>query len=548
MLRSSAPALRSSFSGRLRWAPIGRPSRRHPTPRPPDRRADHGASAPGRAGPSTLDRTRCCRPLPRSIRCSRRGARRRSRGSPPTAPPTRRCSRRWPRPAHRCGSRRRRPDRGERHQGLPTRSPGTSTSTPTTATTGCSTTSISSRAGPRADGDLAHPHAAVRGDDPGAAAGEGLPGDLVYLALIESGFSNTATSRAKAVGMWQFMKGTARATACGWTPGWTSGAIRTAPPTRRPVISAISTTGSARSTWPPRRTTPARARCRAALRAAAGRRRGRLANSDATFFRLYDTKLLRRETKDYVPKLIAAARHREGAGALRLRASRPSEPPAYDSIIVPTMTGLDVIARLADTTVAAIRELNPQYLRLATPPGVASVVRVPAGAGPARSRRTPSCRPSQRVTFVEHIVARGETMGGIARPLSREHAAPGRRQSRGSAAARSGRAARHRADRRGALHLGGAPRGRPGASRAASSPTGFHRVRRGETLSGLADEYGVTVRSCARGTRSARSGSDPRGPAAPGRGARPSAEPRRRAQASLAASRSGCTRCGGVKR
>ena len=39
---------------------------------------------------------------------------------------------------------------------------------------------------------------------------ENLPGDLVYLALIESGFSNTATSRAKAVGMWQFMKGTAK--------------------------------------------------------------------------------------------------------------------------------------------------------------------------------------------------------------------------------------------------------------------------------------------------------------------------------------------------
>ena len=39
---------------------------------------------------------------------------------------------------------------------------------------------------------------------------QGLPGDLMYLALIESGFSNSATSRAKAVGMWQFMKGTAK--------------------------------------------------------------------------------------------------------------------------------------------------------------------------------------------------------------------------------------------------------------------------------------------------------------------------------------------------
>ena len=41
-------------------------------------------------------------------------------------------------------------------------------------------------------------------------AEQGLPGDMVYLALIESGFSNTAVSRASAVGMWQFIKGTAR--------------------------------------------------------------------------------------------------------------------------------------------------------------------------------------------------------------------------------------------------------------------------------------------------------------------------------------------------
>ena len=39
---------------------------------------------------------------------------------------------------------------------------------------------------------------------------EGLPGDLGYLALIESGYSNDAVSRSHAVGMWQFMKGTAR--------------------------------------------------------------------------------------------------------------------------------------------------------------------------------------------------------------------------------------------------------------------------------------------------------------------------------------------------
>ena len=91
-----------------------------------------------------------------------------------------------------------------------------------------------------------------------------------------------------------------------------------------------------------------------------------------------------------------------------------AEPAAYDSIIVPDMTGLDVLARLADTTVAAIRELNPQYLRLATPPGTRSIVRLPAGHGSMTVAAYAELPARQRVTFVEHFVARGETLGGIA--------------------------------------------------------------------------------------------------------------------------------------
>src|SRR6185312_15440658 len=92
----------------------------------------------------------------------------------------------------------------------------------------------------------------------------------------------------------------------------------------------------------------------------------------------------------------------------------PTEAAAYDSIVVPDMTGLDVIARLADTTVAAIRELNPQYLRLATPPGVRAVVRVPAGRGPSTEVAYAELPPSRRITFLEHTVRNGETLGGIA--------------------------------------------------------------------------------------------------------------------------------------
>jgi membrane-bound lytic murein transglycosylase D len=215
-------------------------------------------------------------------------------------------------------------------------------------------------------------------------------------------------------------------------------------------------------------------------------------NSDATFFRLYDTKLLRRETKDYVPKLIAAARIAKEPARYGFEIGAAA-PPTYDSIVVPTMTGLDVIARLADTTVAAVRELNPQYLRLATPPGVQSVVRVPSGRGAATEAAYAELPPSRRITFVEHTVQRGETMSGIAH----RYRVSARLLAEANPRLRS---TRLRPGQRvivptgGALSTSVARRMADPVEPAASSPSGFHRVRRGETLSGLADAYGVTVR------------------------------------------------------
>ena len=203
-------------------------------------------------------------------------------------------------------------------------------------------------------------------------AREGLPGDLAYLALIESGFSNTATSRAKAVGMWQFMKGTAKFYDLR-VDSWVD--------ERRDPFKA--TDAAARHLKDLNQRFGSLYLAAAAYNAGGGRVSRGLrklrpdpdeTNADAAFFRLADTRLLRRETKDYVPKLIAAAVIAKEPAKYGFSVT-PAEPLVYDSMVVPTMTGLDVIARLSDTTVAAIRELNPQFLRLATPPATASVVR-----------------------------------------------------------------------------------------------------------------------------------------------------------------------------
>jgi membrane-bound lytic murein transglycosylase D len=214
-------------------------------------------------------------------------------------------------------------------------------------------------------------------------------------------------------------------------------------------------------------------------------------NSDATFFRLYDTKLLRRETKDYVPKLIAAARIAKEPARYGFHIDS-IEPPTYDSIVVPTMTGLDVIARLADTTVACIREMNPQYLRLATPPGRASVVHVPTGRGPATLAAYLELPPSKRITFLEHSVARGETMSGIAHRyrVSLSLVVEANPKLRGRALRPGMRVI---VPTGGALSTSVARRVANPVEPPASSPSGFHRVRRGETLSKLAAEYGASV-------------------------------------------------------
>ncbi|HET8622050.1 MAG TPA: LysM peptidoglycan-binding domain-containing protein [Gemmatimonadales bacterium] len=318
---------------------------------------------------------------------------------------------------------------------------------------------------------------------------EGLPSDLVYLALIESGFSNSATSRARAVGMWQFMKGTGKYYGLR-VDRWVD--------ERRDPYQA--TDAAARHLKDLTNRFGSHYLAAAAYNAGAGRvSRGlvRLPEddsdslpSDATFFRLYDTKLLRRETKDYVPKLIAAAMIAKDP----TRYGFPPLPPPdtgmqYDSLMVEGMTSFDVLARLADTTIAALRELNPQYLRLATPPSGTWIVRVPVGRGGTTADGYAALPASERVTFREHRVRSGETMSGLARRygvgLDDLRAANPRIRSTKL--------------RPGQLVI--VPTQGPilaEVARQVSAPdqseATWHRVRRGETLSSIARRYHVAQR------------------------------------------------------
>jgi membrane-bound lytic murein transglycosylase D len=205
----------------------------------------------------------------------------------------------------------------------------------------------------------------------------GLPEDMYYLALVESGFDPHAYSRAAAVGMWQFMTSTARD--MGMRVDWwvderrdpvrsTSAAVRFLRGLRDQFGSLYL--AAAAYNGGPGRVSRGLARYADDLENTAG---------DDAFFVLAEKDYLRNETREYVPQLIAAA----------LIAKEPTRygmtirnlpPLAYDSVRVPPGTPIAAIARAARATTRDIIDLNPHLLRGMTPPRDSYQVRIPTGA------------------------------------------------------------------------------------------------------------------------------------------------------------------------
>lgn len=326
-----------------------------------------------------------------------------------------------------------------------------------------------------------------------------MPTDLVYLALIESGFSNTAVSRARATGMWQFMR-----------------------PTGKEY-------GLRVDSWVDERRDPAQATdaalrylsdlydrfgsyylAAAAYNAGGGkisrglRRIGMTDDDDldeaeaedardADFFRLRDTRHIRQETKDYVPKLIAAALIAKEPTKYGFTKSPWQPPYPMDSVVVDGMMGLDVVAALADTTLNAMKELNPQYLRLVTPAGGRSVVRLPMGTMDSVQAAYAALAAAERTSFRYHTTKAGDTPSRIAEQFgvpmaSLLEANPGVKNGSLKAGKQlvvpTGGEASVMVARQVATYRDGVD---------GSGPVRYHKVRSGETLGGIARKYRVSV-------------------------------------------------------
>jgi membrane-bound lytic murein transglycosylase D len=236
---------------------------------------------------------------------------------------------------------------------------------------------------------------------------EGLPADTVFLAMIESGFGNFAYSRARASGPWQFIAATGKLFGLKqdfWVDERRD-PEKSARAAARYLKQLYKQTGDWRLAW-------------AGYNAGAGRVLKAKAKGYDDFWEMAAVpgrKVLRAETKGYVPKLMAAAivtKHPEAFGfkAEEIEAQRWDE---YDEVTIPSATLLGVLAGAAGTSERQLLDLNPELRRACTPPAPYRL-KIPKDKTDEFARGWPEVRGKVRMTFAGHVVRRGDTLSSIA--------------------------------------------------------------------------------------------------------------------------------------
>lgn len=241
----------------------------------------------------------------------------------------------------------------------------------------------------------------------GILRNEGLPEKLVYLALIESGFSNHAYSRAHALGPWQFMRGTALQyglTINSWLDERRDPVLST-----RAAAAYLKDLHEKFGEW---------FLAAAAYNAGEGRVGTALQRSKTNDFWLLrqQRKHLKLETRDYVPKFVAAAligREPQRYGFEEISYEAPLE---YDEVTVNAPLRLETVARLANTGLDIIKELNPALLRNFTPPTEAGfTLRLPVGSQADFLAAYEQLAGAEKIKLSLHKVKKGELLARIAK-------------------------------------------------------------------------------------------------------------------------------------
>jgi len=234
----------------------------------------------------------------------------------------------------------------------------------------------------------------------------GLPQDLVFLAFIESGFDPHAYSRSKASGLWQFISQTGKR--YGLKVNWW------VDERRDPEKSTLAAAKYLKDLYD---------RFECWYLAAAGYNAGEYKIVKAMrryrtedFWKLTKYRYLKRETKDYVPQMIAAALIAKEPEKYGFTGIEYEEPLRYEKVKVPALTALSLIAKACETSLEQIKTLNPEIRREVTPPNETEYeIKIPIGKKDLFLKNFEALQPLEKFEFKTHRVRSGDTLYRIAR-------------------------------------------------------------------------------------------------------------------------------------
>ncbi len=315
-------------------------------------------------------------------------------------------------------------------------------------------------------------------------AEHGIPQDLVYLAHVESAYKTTAYSRARAKGIFQFISATARRYGLR-VDYWVD---ERSDPEKSAHASAsyLKDLYEEFGDW---------YLALAGYNAGEGKiRRALRYSGHKDFWGIAKTRYIRRETKNYVPAILAAVLISKEPEKYGL-SFEPEELIVYDTVQVDGAADLRVLAECAGVEWTTLKTLNPALRRNQTPPGATTDLRVPPGTGETLLAELAKIPADKRILYARHKVRRGDTLSTIARRYGVSVYAIQQANGMG----------RRTLIREG--HVLRIPTGAPVSypaydpSDAVAGEVITYRVRRGDSLWKIAQRYGTSPRAIAEASR-----------------------------------------------
>lgn len=231
---------------------------------------------------------------------------------------------------------------------------------------------------------------------------EGLPEELVYLSMIESGFNPKAYSYAHAAGPWQFIRSTGRI--FGLKIDWWYDERRDPVKSTLAACDYLKRLYTEFNDW---------YLALAAYNCGEGRINRHIRRYNTKDY--WELRRLPRQTRNYVPTYLAAVTIMQDPEKYGFQKISYKGHTDYDSVLVTECLDLNLVADIINADYQSLKDLNPAIVRWCTPPTMDSVwLKVPLGTTELFQEKVTEIPEDQKRSWVRHKVRTGETLSMIA--------------------------------------------------------------------------------------------------------------------------------------